>query len=94
MSVQNVYEAAQKLNAQQRPELIRLLQAEVPPRFIPADTADAMWTAEELAEFDAIQPMTGAEIVASGVIDIIPDFPNSTVWKDQIRQYIDERTKW
>jgi hypothetical protein len=38
--------------------------------------------------------MTGAGIVASGVIDIIPDFPNSTVWKDQIRQYIDERTKW
>lgn len=58
MTVHELLQQAQSLSDAEKHELARLLLA----------TTDDAWTEEELAELLSIEPMTGEEIVAAGLV--------------------------
>jgi hypothetical protein len=88
MTVTELYKQAQSLNPEERLELANLLIDSVEPM--------SDWTDEELAELLKIEPMTGAEIVASGLMDswANDDLPDGGSWREEQQKKRKERRKW
>jgi hypothetical protein len=88
MTVTELYKQAQSLSPEERVELANLLIDSVEPL--------SDWTDEELAELLKIEPMTGAEIVASGIVGAWENqgLPDGGVWREQQQKKRKERRKW
>jgi hypothetical protein len=88
MTVTELYKQAQSLSPEERVELATLLIDSVEPL--------SDWTEEELAELLKIEPMTGAEIVASGLMDswTSNDLPDGGSWREEQQKKRKERRKW
>jgi hypothetical protein len=88
MTVNELYKQAQALSPEERVELANLL----------IDSVESLseWTDEELAELLKIEPMTGAEIVASGLMDAweSDDLPDGGIWRESQQKKRQERRKW
>ncbi len=94
VTVDELIRMAIRLSPAEKARLLQRVAASISQDLSAVETGEESWTEEELAELMRVEPLTGAEIVAAGLLGGWEDIQNGAEWVNEQKRKRRQKAKW